>query len=128
MAESEATNFFTPKVYDKLKFVAQILLPLLGTLVFAVGSIWGWGDLTTKIVGTITALDLFLGGVLQLSSNQYYKSGANFDGEAVVSKDPTTGENKVTFAFDKDPREVVDEPGRHTLEYKIEHGETDPSQ
>jgi putative holin Dp-1 len=120
MAESEATNFFSHALYDKLKFVAQIVLPALGTLVFTVGGIWGW-DATTKVVGTITAVDLFLGLVLQISSTQYYKAGANFDGEAVVTKDPTTGENQVTFAFNQNPTEVVDDPGKHSLEYKIEH-------
>lgn len=64
----------TNKTYDQLKYIAQIVLPALGTLYFALAGIWGlpYGE---EVVGTITALDAFLGAVLQLSSNQYYKEG-----------------------------------------------------
>lgn len=60
------------KTYDILKFVAQILLPALGTLYFALAGIWNfpYGE---EIVGTITALDTFLGAILGLSSANYNK-------------------------------------------------------
>lgn len=60
------------KTYDILKFVAQILLPALGTLYFALASIWGlpYGE---EIVGTITAVDAFLGALLGISTVQYNK-------------------------------------------------------
>lgn len=60
------------RVYDILKFVAQIVLPALGTLVFAVFSLWNI-PYSTEVVGTITAIDAFLGAVLQISSKIYYK-------------------------------------------------------
>lgn len=62
----------TNETYDKLKFIAQILLPALGTLYFALASIWGfpYGD---EIVGSITAVDAFLGTLLGISSANYYK-------------------------------------------------------
>ncbi len=58
------------KTYDVLKFVAQILLPALGTLYFALASIWNlpYGE---QIVGTITAVDAFLGAVLGISTKKY---------------------------------------------------------
>lgn len=60
------------KVYDILKYVAQIVLPALGTLYFALAQIWGlpYGE---QIVGTITAIDTFLGVLLGVSSINYYK-------------------------------------------------------
>lgn len=60
------------KTYDILKFIAQILLPSLGTLYFALAGIWGfpYGE---QIVGTITAVDTFLGALLGLSSANYKK-------------------------------------------------------
>lgn len=60
------------KVYDILKWIAQILLPGLATLYFALAGIWGlpFGE---QIVGTITAIDTFLGVVLGISSAQYKK-------------------------------------------------------
>jgi len=60
----------TNKTYDILKWVAQILLPATGTLYFALASIWGF-PYAEQIVGTITAVDTFLGVLLGLSSRQY---------------------------------------------------------
>lgn len=59
------------KVYDVLKWIAQILLPAIGALYFALANIWGlpYGE---EIVGTITAVDAFLGVILGISSKQYY--------------------------------------------------------
>ena len=61
------------KVYDVLKWIAQYLLPALGTLYFALSTIWGfpYGE---QVVGTITAIDAFLGAILGLSSDTYYKN------------------------------------------------------
>lgn len=60
------------KVYDVLKWIAQLFLPAAGTLYFALASIWGlpYGE---EIVGTITAIDAFLGVVLGISTIQYNK-------------------------------------------------------
>ncbi|KAB0577319.1 Dp-1 family holin [Fusobacterium naviforme] len=64
------------QAYDTLKFVAQIVLPALGTLYFALAGIWGlpYGE---QIVGTITAVDAFLGAILKISSDQYYGEAGN---------------------------------------------------
>ena len=58
------------KTYDVLKWVAQIFLPALGTLYFALSKIWGlpFGE---EVVGTITALDAFLGALLGISTEKY---------------------------------------------------------
>ena len=60
------------KVYDTLKWIAMYLLPALGTLYFALSGIWGlpYGE---QIVGTITAIDTFLGVILGISAAQYNK-------------------------------------------------------
>jgi len=60
------------KLYDVLKFIAQIVLPALATLYFSLGQIWGfpYGE---EIVGTISAIDIFLGAILGISSIQYKK-------------------------------------------------------
>ena len=60
------------KVYDILKWIAQFLLPAIGTLYFALAGIWGfpYGE---QIVGTITAVDTFLGVVLGISTARYNK-------------------------------------------------------
>lgn len=63
----------TNKTYDTLKSIAQIVLPAAGTLYFALAGIWGfpYGE---EIVGTLTAIDAFLGVVLGYSSAQYNKA------------------------------------------------------
>jgi uncharacterized membrane protein len=60
----------TNKTYDILKWIAQILLPALGTLYFAIAGIWGL-PCAEQVVGTITAIDTFLGVVLGISSSKY---------------------------------------------------------
>ena len=57
-------------VYDVLKFICQIVLPAIGTLYFALAGIWGfpYGE---QIVGTITAVDTFLGVILGISTIDY---------------------------------------------------------
>jgi hypothetical protein len=62
------------RAYDILKWIAQILLPAIGTLYFALARIWGL-PLAEEIVGTITAVDAFLGVLLGISSANYYKDG-----------------------------------------------------
>lgn len=60
------------KVYDKLKWVAQILLPALATLYFTISNIWGL-PYAEQIVGTIAAVDTFLGVILGISTIKYNK-------------------------------------------------------
>lgn len=61
------------KMYDILKYIAQVVLPALGTFYFALAGIWGlpYGE---QIVGTITAVDTLLGALLMLSNANYKKS------------------------------------------------------
>ena len=62
------------RVYDILKYIAQIALPALGTLYFALAGIWGfpYGE---QIVGTVTAADTFLGVMLGISAYNYNNAG-----------------------------------------------------
>lgn len=78
---------FSNKTYDILKLVAQIILPGLGTLYFALSQIWGlpYGE---EIVGTITAIDTFLGGLLGYSSSKY-------EGDGVMIVDDTDADKTV---------------------------------
>ena len=59
-------------LYNVLKYIAQIVLPALATLYFALSKIWGlpYGE---EVVGTISAIDVFLGAILGISSMNYYK-------------------------------------------------------
>ncbi len=68
------------KIYDTLKWIAQILLPALGALYAALAGIWGW-PYAEAVVGTISAVDVFLGAVLMMDSRKY------FEDKQIVQKD-----------------------------------------
>lgn len=61
------------KTYDVLKWIAMVVVPALGTLYFALAGIWGlpYGE---QVVGTLTAIDAFLGVTIGISSVQYKKT------------------------------------------------------
>jgi hypothetical protein len=61
-------------VYDKMKWVAQYLLPALATLWITLAKIWNL-PYGTEIGATITGIDLFLGAVLGISSQNYKGDG-----------------------------------------------------
>lgn len=58
------------KVYDVLKFIAQIVLPALATFYLTLAGIWSlpYGE---QISGTIMAIDTLLGAILMISSTKY---------------------------------------------------------
>lgn len=61
------------KVYDVLKFIAQIVLPALATFYVTIASLWGL-PYPEEISGTVMAIDTFLGAILMISSTQYNKT------------------------------------------------------
>ena len=69
----KSTMSMSNKTYDILKWIAMYLLPAAGTLYFALAGIWGlpYGE---QVVGTITAVDTFLGVILGISTSQYNKT------------------------------------------------------
>lgn len=60
------------KVYDILKFIAQIVLPAIATFYITLAGIWGlpFGE---EVSATIMAVDTLLGAILMISSNAYSK-------------------------------------------------------
>lgn len=67
---------FSNKAYDILKQVAVIVLPAMGTLYFALCQIWGlpYGE---EIIGTVAAVDTFLGALIGISAKNYNQSGSD---------------------------------------------------
>ena len=58
------------KTYDILKWIAQIVIPALATLYYSLGTIWNLPKVT-EVVGTMTAIDTFLGCLLGISTLNY---------------------------------------------------------
>ena len=63
---------WTNKLYDTLKYIAQIVLPAAATLYVTIAGIWGL-PYAEAVSGTIMAVDFFLGALLKISSDNYYK-------------------------------------------------------
>lgn len=115
--EMKRDHLLSNAVYDILKRIAQIVLPALGTLYFTLSQIWGL-PLGEEVVGTIVALDTFLGILLGYSSHSYNNSESKYDGEMEVEEledkkyfslslnnDPNLLDNKkeITFKVNKIP-------------------------
>ena len=60
------------KTYDILKWIALVVLPAVATLYGVLSKIWGL-PYGSEIVATITAIDVFMGTILGVSSIRYAK-------------------------------------------------------
>ena len=83
MSDTNATEtrdyLLSSPTYDQLKRLVQLGLPAAGTLYFTLSTIWGfpYGE---QVVGTIAAVNTFLGGLLSYSSKTYNQSAAKYNG------------------------------------------------
>jgi hypothetical protein len=91
------------RLYDVLKYTAQIVLPAMATFYFALSQIWGLPH-GAEVVGTIAAVDTFLGVLLGINTAQYNKSGAKYDGTVYISEDDDT--KRFNLELDSDPYEL----------------------
>jgi small nuclear ribonucleoprotein (snRNP)-like protein len=91
------------KIYDALKYIAQIVIPAAGTLYFALSSTWGLTN-SSQVVGTLVAVDAFLGVLLHLSSKAYDNSDQKYDGSIDIAEDDTS--KQYTLSLDGDPDDI----------------------
>lgn len=75
--------------YDKLRRSAEVLLPAIGALYFALSQVWGlpYGE---QVVGTTAAINTFIGLLVITLRKKYNESDAKYDGEMVVSETDET--------------------------------------
>jgi hypothetical protein len=111
--------------YDKLKFCAQVLLPALGTLYFTVAGIWNL-PAAEQIVGTIVAIDTFLGVALQLSANSYKANQADITQDRIqggILNITETGDTKL-FSLELGEDPVIFEDKKEVVfKVKVAEGE-----
>lgn len=93
------------KQYNILKWIAQILLPALGALYFALGGIWGLPNVE-QVVGTIAAVDAFLGVLLGISTSQYEKN-EKYDGDLLITDRPDEDASLFSLELTKDPADIA---------------------
>ena len=61
------------KVYDRLKNIALIIIPALTMLWTTIGETWNI-PYTTQVAATISAVGVFLGASLKISTHYYNKN------------------------------------------------------
>ncbi len=78
-SKPQQDHLLSNQLYDKLKFLAQIFLPALGSLYFSLAGLWGL-PAAEQVVGTVVVIDTFLGVLLSLNTQTYNQSEAKYDG------------------------------------------------
>lgn len=59
------------KLYDILKKICLIVIPAINVLITTLNGLWSWGLPIEAITGTLSAIALFVGTVLGISSAKY---------------------------------------------------------
>lgn len=95
---------FRDKTYNIAKWLVTIVLPASGTLYFALAQTWGL-PAPEQVLGTIVAVQTFMGVLLGISSSQYKNSDARFDGTLTTSDTPD--KTIVSVETDLHPSELV---------------------
>ncbi len=91
----------TNNLYDKLKFVVQVLIPGIAALYVGLAQVWtdvSFFDYATQVSATAVVIATFLGLFLTASSRQY--EGA---GDLVVTTDGQDGDVYLSADLNKHP-------------------------
>jgi hypothetical protein len=91
------------RLYDRLKWVVRLFLPLLGTLYFAFSKSLELAH-TSVVLGAILAVDLLIGVVLCVSDSKYDRHIGQ--GELMVEEDGD-GAMGMRLALDQTPEELA---------------------
>lgn len=94
------------KWYNRGKWVVMLLLPAFSTLYVTIGALWGLPYIQ-QVVGTSSALALFFGTLLGVSSKTYNNSDARFDGDMVLETNED-GRKLYTIALNEDVNHLDD--------------------
>lgn len=103
------------KAYDVMKWIAQYLLPALTTLWIALAKVWGL-PYGTEIGATLSAVDLFLGAVLGISSNNYKGDGTM----TVNTNDPK--KDIYSLELNEDPAKLSE---KKTITFVVKNGKAE---
>lgn len=110
----------TGKLYDYLKWLAQVVLPGLGALYAALGGLWGL-PAVLEVSGSILAIDAFLGVLLGISQTNYTKQV----GGGVANVIPKDG-GGFTYDLVLDNADLADVGNMKEIRFKIKHPNEGP--
>lgn len=94
------------KMYDILKWVAQLVLPASATLYYGVSNVWGL-PYQTEIVGSIVASNVWLAAVLVVSNSQWQSVQIESLKYAAIGEDDYIQVPGAPFGMDKSTYNVL---------------------
>lgn len=106
-----------PKLYDFLKWMALVLLPAVAALYVSLGSLWDF-PAVTQVVGTLTAIDTFLGILLNRSAKNFAKE--QVVGDIVMTQDVDGAVSGMRMIANRDPL-ILDENKKAVFNVRREH-------
>lgn len=96
-------TMLSDKPYSVGKKLVQIYIPAISSLYFGLASIWNL-PAADKVTGTLALVATFIGVCLGVSSKQYDKAEAGYDGQLEVEH--KEGRKIFTLHLDGDPEEL----------------------
>ena len=99
IVEPNGRVFFSNDWYNRLKWVAQVVLPALALFYITLAPLWGLPK-PNEVSATVVATDLLLGTLLGLSNRQYQNSNARFDGAILVDSNEAEGYTNLNVQLD----------------------------
>lgn len=110
----------TGQLYSRLKFLALVLLPAVGTLYAALAGLWGL-PAAQAVSGTILAVDTFLGVVLHISSTSYNASTA----QGTLNISETNQGKTFSLELEGDPEKEIE--GKDRVVFKVKQAKIAPT-
>lgn len=92
---TKSGNILSSKQYDVIKWLTVTLLPAVGALYFALAAVWSL-PAAEQVLGTLAAVQVFIGATMGISSKQYEESGEKYSGEINV----VDGKTKTLYSLD----------------------------
>lgn len=96
-------HLLNDKLYFVLNSLALVIFPAVGTLYFALAQIWGLPG-AQEVIGTLVAVDTFLGVVVKVGQTSYKNSENRFDGAINIEHKDDGGK---TFQLDVSAHPMV---------------------
>lgn len=123
METNTPTTLLTDRTYNRLRLVAQILLPGLSALYFGLAEIWHF-PYQAQVSGTIAVLGVFVGVLLTFARAMHEASGAQYDGVLSLEPDPGgEGSNLKLLSIDWDALE-----SKKAINFKVRRPTVPPVQ
>ena len=110
---NDVTPLFSDRVYNRVRQLAEFVLPATATLYFALAAIWGL-PYADEVVGTIAAVNAFAGALVMIGRRKYNESDAGYDGEFQLKQYPDGEPAGMKVVADK-PLEEMDSKGEVRL-------------